>query len=184
MFRDWIAGGRLVVVPATLAWWVARRDSATIRVIVHRSDSIARSAPTEVDRNIGRFTAQAAQAYLALIRHDTATAIHRLEALPDSLCPLCYVQRLTLAQLLSARQEDRKAAELLDHWLIELTVPSDVLWTLERGRVAERMGDRDKAIHAYQYVADVWRHADAELQPYVSEAKEGLVRMTREPTGQ
>jgi serine/threonine-protein kinase len=182
MFRGWIAGGRLVVVPATLAWWEARRDSATIRAIVHRSDSIARSAPTEADRNIGRFTAQAAQAYLALIRHDTVTAIRGLEALPDSLCPLCYVQRLTLAHLLVARQEDRKAAELLDRWLIHLTtVPSDVLWTLERGRVAERLGERDKAIHAYQYVADVWRHADPELQPYVREARDGLSRLTSEP---
>jgi len=29
-------------------------------------------------------------------------------------------------------------------------------------------------------VADVWRHADPELQPYVAEAKEGLSRLTSE----
>jgi eukaryotic-like serine/threonine-protein kinase len=181
MFRDWLAGGRLVVVPATLSWWAARGDSATVRAIVRRSDSIARSATSQVDRDIGSYTSQAAQAHLALMRHDTAAAVRRLEALPDSLCPLCYFQRLTLAHLLSARQEDRKAAELLDRWLVELTVPSDVLWTLERARVAERMGDREKAGHSYQYVADVWRHADPELQPYVTEAREGLGRMTSEP---
>jgi serine/threonine protein kinase len=181
MFRDWLAGGRLMIVSATLSWWAARGDSATVRAIVHRGDSIARSAQSQVDRNIGSYTSLAAQAHLALMRHDTADAVRRLEALPDSLCPLCYFQRLTLAHLLSARQEDRKAAQLLDRWLIELTVPSDVLWTLERARVAERMGDREKAVHGYQFVADVWRHADPELQPYVTEAREGLGRMTSEP---
>ena len=152
-----------------------------VRAIVHRSDSIARSAPSQLDRNLGSYTSQAAQAHLALMRHDTADAMRRLEALPDSLCPLCYFQRLTLAHLLSARQEDRKAAQLLDRSLTELVVPSDVLWTLERARVAERMGEREKAVHGYQYVADVWRHADPELQPYVTEAREGLSRMTSEP---
>jgi tRNA A-37 threonylcarbamoyl transferase component Bud32/tetratricopeptide (TPR) repeat protein len=181
MFRDWLAGGRLTVVPATLSWWAARGDSATVRAIVHRSDSIARSAPSEVDRNFGSYTSLAAQAHLALMRHDTAAAVRRLEALPDSLCPLCYTERLTLAHLLSARQEDRKAAQLLDRGLTDLLVPSDVLWTLERARVAERMGNREKAVHGYQYVADIWRHADPELQPYVAEAQEGLRRMTNEP---
>ena len=181
MFRGWLAGGRVLVIPATLSWWAARGDSATVRAIVHRSDSIARSAPSQVDRNVGTFTSQAAQAYLALMRRDTATAVRRLEALPDSLCPLCYFQRLTLAHLLSARQENRKAAQLLDRSLTELTVPSEVLWALERARVAERMRDREKALHNYQYVADVWRHADPGLQPYVTEAREGLSRMTSEP---
>jgi hypothetical protein len=55
-----------------------------------------------------------------------------------------------------------------------------VLWTLERGRVAERLAKREKAAQAYQYVADVWRNADPELQPYVAEAKQGLERLTGE----
>jgi hypothetical protein len=142
---------------------------------------MARSAASEIDRNLATYTSQAALAYLALVRRDTATAVRRLEALPDSLCPLCYLERLTLAQLLSARQEDRKVATLLDRALTELLVPSGVFWTLERARVAERLGDREKAIHAYEYVADIWRHADSELQPYVTEAREGLSRMTSEP---
>jgi len=53
--------------------------------------------------------------------------------------------------------------------------------TLERARAAERLGDREKAAHNYQYVTAVWRHADPELQPYVSEANAGLTRMTSEP---
>jgi hypothetical protein len=58
--------------------------------------------------------------------------------------------------------------------------PSDVLWYLERGRVAERLGDRDRAPEAYRFVAAAWRHADPELQPYVAEARAGLGRLTAE----
>jgi tetratricopeptide (TPR) repeat protein len=88
---------------------------------------------------------------------------------------------MTLGHLLAAQKEDEKAAKLLDQWLIDLPLPSSVLWTLDRARVAERRGDREKAIRSYQYVADVWRRADPELQPYVAEAKEGLSRLTSEP---
>ena len=52
-----------------------------------------------------------------------------------------------------------------------------VLATLERGRIAERLGQRDKAIQSYRFVADVWRNADPELQPYVGEARDGLKRV-------
>ena len=181
MLRRVAEGSGLVGVASTLPLWTGRRDSAMIREIERRSDFSARAARTEVDRNIATYTSDAARAYLALLRRDTMTAIRRLEALPDSLCPLCYFQRMTLGHLLASRQDDRKAAAVLDRWLIDLPLPSEVLWTMERARVAERLGDREKAIHAYQYVADVWRHADAELEPYVTEAKQGIGRLTGEP---
>jgi eukaryotic-like serine/threonine-protein kinase len=171
-----------IAAASTLPVWAARGDSHAVREVARHGDSVARSTADPIDRGQAIYASEAAHAYLALMRHDTATALRRFEALPDSLCPLCYLHRLTLAQLLSARQEDQKAAPRLDRWLVELLVPSEVLWTLERARVAERMGDREKAIHAYQYVADVWRHADPELQPYVTEAREGLKRLTSEPS--
>jgi hypothetical protein len=174
-------GRRLMTLSVTLPWWAARGDSVTVRGIARTADSVARTATTEVDRGIARHAALAAPAYLALIRRDTATAIRVLEALPDSLCALCYMQRMTLGDLLTARKEDEKAAKLLDRWLIDIPLPSTVLWTLDRARVAERLGDREKAIRSYQHVADVWRRADPELQPYVTEAKEALSRLTSEP---
>jgi hypothetical protein len=48
--------------------------------------------------------------------------------------------------------------------------------------VAERLGERTKAVEGYQYVADAWRRADPELEPYVREAKGGLQRLTAEGT--
>ena len=181
VLRGLLGGNRPMALSVTLPFWAARGDSATIRRIERTADSVARVTPNEVNRGIVRYAADAAPAYLALVRHDTAGAVRILESLPDSLCALCYLQRLTLGQLLAARQEDEKAAKLLDQWLVDLTLPSSVLWTLERGRVAERMGDREKAMRSYQFVANVWRHADPELQPYVAEAREGLGRMTGEP---
>ena len=59
--------------------------------------------------------------------------------------------------------------------------PSEILWTLERARVAERLGEREMAARDYQYVMGVWRHADPQLQPYVAEAREGLMRVSGEP---
>jgi hypothetical protein len=79
--------------------------------------------------------------------------------------------------------EDRKALRLLDGELVELLVPSEVLWTLERARVAERLGERETAARDYQYVVNVWRRADAQLQPYVAEAREGLRRVSGELQG-
>jgi tetratricopeptide (TPR) repeat protein len=181
MFRRWLAGSWLGAGSALLPWYTARRDSTAIRELGRRSDSLARAARTEVERNVALYVSQAASAYLFLLRRDTATAVRRLEALPDTLCVVCYLHRLTLAQLLSARHEDAKAARLLDRQLVEIFVPSVVLWTLERARVADRMGDRDKAIRNYQYVAGIWRHADPELQPYVTEARQALARLTSEP---
>lgn len=181
MFRRWLVAWPIAGAASPLPWWTAQRDSASIRELERRTDSLSRSAEDEIDRKMATYVSRAAQAYLALVRYDTATALRRFEALPDSLCPMCYFERLTLAQLLSARREDAKASRLLDRLLAELYGPSEVLWTLERARVAERLGNRDKAANDYQYVAAVWRHADPQLQPYVSEAKEGLARVIGEP---
>ncbi len=181
IFRRWLEENTIRPVVA-LPWWLAQRDSGSIRELVRRSDAAVASGSDGTALARARHASETALAYLTLLRGDTTEAIRRFEALPDSLCPFCYFERLTLAQLLSARQEDRKAARLMEGWLTELLTPSEILWTLERARVAERLGDRETAAQDYQYVVDTWRRADPQLQPYVAEAREGLVRVSREPT--
>jgi hypothetical protein len=84
-------------------------------------------------------------------------------------------------RLAAALGQDRSAAEIFDRWIFGRHLsPVGVLGTLERGRIAERLGQRDKAIESYRFVADVWRKADPELQPYVAEAREGLKRVVDE----
>jgi hypothetical protein len=66
---------------------------------------------------------------------------------------------------------------VLDRWVWTGLGPFFVLGVLERGRIAERLGERRKAIDSYQFVVDVWRHADPELEPYVREARAALERL-------
>ncbi len=103
---------------------------------------------------------------------------------PDLAPWWCQDDRLLAAGLLAGRGRLEEAARILNAApTIEgdiLPRPSDVLWYLERGRVAERLKDRDRAIEAHRYVAAAWRHADPELQPYVAEAQEALGRLTTE----
>jgi hypothetical protein len=69
----------------------------------------------------------------------------------------------------------------VDHPIWTITPsPTAVLWALLRGQVAERMNQRDLAIQSYSWVLGMWRKADPELQPYVTEAREGLARLTAE----
>jgi lipopolysaccharide biosynthesis regulator YciM len=76
--------------------------------------------------------------------------------------------------------EDRKAAAILDRDRYE-TNPLHVMATLQRGQIAERLGEREIAVECYQRVVDLWRRADPELQHYVREAQDGLARLTGEP---
>lgn len=52
-----------------------------------------------------------------------------------------------------------------------------MLAMVERARLAEIVGDRERALDAYQFVLDAWRKADPALQPYVAEARAGLRRL-------
>jgi len=117
----------------------------------------------------------------AIARGDTAAAIGAL-TLPDSACAgWCWEARLPLAFLLSARKRDQEAAAVLDQDLMAWPALR-VMWMLERGRVNERLGARPKAIDAYLYVANAWRHADPSLLPYVNEARRGLARLSSDPS--
>jgi hypothetical protein len=102
------------------------------------------------------------------------------QAIPDTLCLEndCYYGKLTEARLLRALGQARQAGAVLDRWV---WIGGDVLFVLgvlERGHIAEDLGERQKARDSYQFVVDVWRNADAELGPYVREARAGLERMS------
>jgi hypothetical protein len=111
------------------------------------------------------------------------------QAIPDTLCLEndCYYEKLTEARLLRAIGQARQAGAMLDRWVwtggglapgVPLgSSPLFVLGILERGRIAESLGERQKARDSYQFVVDVWRHADPELEPYVREARAGLERL-------
>jgi hypothetical protein len=69
---------------------------------------------------------------------------------------------------------------VLDRWVWAGSNALFVIGVLEQARIAERLGERQKARDSYQFVVDVWRHADPELGPYVREARGGLERLAAE----
>ena len=122
------------------AWWAQRRDTMSLREMARRAGVAAPQNPA--DALIGVYSAAVANAYLALARGDTAESLRRFEALPDSLCELCAVPRLVHARLLASTGHPREAAVILADRPTLLPSAIDVLWALERARVAERLGDR------------------------------------------
>ncbi|MGH7538501.1 MAG: hypothetical protein ACREMF_07705, partial [Gemmatimonadales bacterium] len=169
--------------PHWLAWWFARRDSTVLKRIGERNGRVASTATSPRVRLRARYLQGAAAAYLTLLRGDSIGARRGFDVLPDSSCAWldCSLEKLTLTRLLTARGEDRQAGEILDQWLWICPSPFFVIARLERARIAERLGDRDTAVRWYQFVVDTWRHADLELQSYVTEAREGLSRLRAEP---
>jgi len=168
---------------AALGWWATMGDTVSIRDLARRGDSLGRVARKASDRDFWRYVAASCRVYRALALHDTTGALAAFATVPDSLCPDCVLDELRKAQLLALAGRNREAGELLDrepHNQMPMPL-STVFWPLERGRVDERLGKKVEAIVAYRFVADVWRNADPELQPYVAEARAALSRLSGEP---
>ena len=175
VFGRWLASG-VPQAQLALPWWAERGDSASIRALASRSDSVARTGPPEA-RPAARYAVATAAAYLALARRssaDSTRALDRLLALSDTLCLTCYVDRLVLARLLAARHRDQEALAVLRQRLYTTISPAEVWIALERGRVASRLRARADADAAYRHVVDAWAGGDAELQPAVAEARRML----------
>jgi hypothetical protein len=171
-----------------LPWWSSRGDTASLSRFARRASEVQRRAESPDAKLHARYLGAAATAYLILARRDSGEATRRFQAISDTLCLVanCFFEKLTLARLLAARGEDKRAAELLDRWVWSdesipslASTPSFVLAALERGRIAERLGDREKALERYRFVAEVWQQADPELRPYVDDARAGLQRLTQ-----
>jgi serine/threonine-protein kinase len=162
----------------------ARRDTTALLGMVRTMDQrqqrpLPPQAPP-VARDFIAYLAAVTRAYLSLARGDTAAALRQFDAVPDSACyGTCSIDELVHAQLMAARGRHAEAAALLDRPQVGFLplLPLDVLRALERGRVHERLGNRDKAIAGYTLVAEAWRHADPELKTYVDEARAGVARL-------
>ena len=187
-FREWmltsdleqlsfdLLSGRL----GALSWWSSRRDTAALRKAGGSWDALTRNAGGARDLQLwARYGVAASQAHLALARGDTTEAATRFSALPDTVCP-CVPDRILTARLLAARGEAEQAKAMLDRiWPVNWD-PSAGMLVLERARVADRLGQREPAAELYRYVAELWKKADPELQPHVTEARAWLQRLSAE----
>jgi eukaryotic-like serine/threonine-protein kinase len=182
-YRKRLDGPDMVPLVMAFPWWARHGDSASLHTAARRADSLVRRSPSAVTRSQARYAVLSAAAHLQLAVRDTARALTLFAALPRDLCPACFLDRLTLAQLLLERGQDQDAMRILrvDHptWTVSPS-PTAILWTLLRGRAAERLNQKELAVQSYAWVAGMWRKPDPELSPYVSEAREGLARLTAE----
>jgi tetratricopeptide (TPR) repeat protein len=171
-----------------LPWWLSRGDTVALARFAVLAARTARAPPTPRAALRARLFGETSVAFLDLARGDSLAAIRKLSAIPDTLCladdaGTCFHLNLTLARLLAARGDDRRAGALLERWRWSNSdgyTPSFVLATLELGRIAERLGDTRKAAECYGFVMATWRRPDRELLPYVAEAREGLARLSVE----
>jgi len=92
-----------------------------------------------------------------------------------------YTLERELARLLIAFHRDEEALAELDRGFPFPYMSFDrVPWAIQHAPLGEKLGDREKAKYWYGYVVRVWTHADQELQPIVTEARESLHRLTAE----
>ena len=162
-----------------LPWWQARKDTLSLARFALRAEQEARTQKGAIGKLRGGYLHAAATAYLELARGDSAGALRLFQSIPDTLCivNICSYEKLIEARLLASQGRARQAGEVLDLWIWRAEGPLYVLGVLDRARIAESLGEREKAMDSYQFVVDVWRHADPELRPYVREASSGLERL-------
>ena len=162
-----------------LPWWFVHGDTTSLIRLMARAVRIERR-PGVVSVMRARYYGRSAAAYLALSRGDSADALRRFEAIPDTLCLVvdCLPEKVMLAKLLDATGNPQQAAALLDRWTQTMDArPIVVLAALDHGRIAERMGDRETAAWQYRFVIGAWHRPDPELAGFVTQAQEGMRRL-------
>ena len=130
---------------------------------------------TTANRPVRIYVLGAMRAYAALAARDTVRAAKLFDALPDSVVTLPY-DEFVRARLIG-RTDPKRAIDILERH----ANTADLVFgarELERGRLAEKIGDRERAVDAYTYVAEVWKNADAkQLRDGAKEAAGALNRL-------
>jgi len=176
----------------TLQFLLSRRDTSGLRRYQQAADSIEQRAakagrPPYVLRQ-ARYRSQRANAYLVLARAatgaDSARAFDLFRELSDPECLGCSFtwlcpDRLIFARLLASRGQDREALSVLEASSFAGYASHEVELSLEIGRIAERLGDRDRALAAYRWVTRVWQHADPLAARYAEDARRAIARLER-----
>jgi hypothetical protein len=151
------------------------RDSVAL---VAQADEMEKAVPRDTSaaqRAIIKYVVAALRGYVALAKGDTVTAVRLFTALPDTIVTIPF-DAFIRARLIG-RDDPKRAIAIL-----ERHVPTpDLLYAareLERGRLADRIGDRERAVDAYSYVAAIWRAADSPpLRDGAKEATDALKRL-------
>ena len=173
--RSWVAD-KIPQAYFALPWLARVHDIQSIQALVTRADSEKQSGQ-KLARRAAEYKSRSTRAYLSLARGDTAKALTEFTALPDTLCIACYIDRVTAAQLLSAKSRNADALRLLDQRLNTLITPIEILIALQRAPLEEKLGRPRDAYDSYKRVVDAWSRGDANLQGYVDTARREMRRI-------
>ena len=174
LLGSWLQRGddaALFVIPAL----GAARDTVMLARIMAKVTQMARTDTSIRKRAALAYAYAAARAYSSLAKGDSAAATPLFEAFTDTMLSL-PIDQFVRARLIE-RSDPKRALAILER----MTGSTDLLYSarqLERGRIAERLGDRERAVDAYAFVAAVWRNADpGPLRDAVKEATSALSRL-------
>jgi serine/threonine-protein kinase len=180
-FRRILALAPRTKITKLYGWWARDGDTAAIQTYVRQFGEAEGALRSASGSAMLRASVAAGRGYLELARGDTAGALRQLMATRDTLHECWYENRTTVVRLLVAEGRWNDAAARTERRWPGTTACSDgvddVLWTLDRARVLDRLGRRTQAAAAYALVSDAWRTADPELQPYVRESRTALARL-------
>ncbi|QJR37042.1 serine/threonine-protein kinase [Gemmatimonas groenlandica] len=129
---------------------------------------------------------------IALEAGDTTRALRAIRTMPsaDSIrrSPLGMngMRSIGRAMLLAEMGDKRRAAELLETIDVQRMVSGNFVevgwpWYVRshviRGRLYEQLGERQKAVAAFEKFLSLWPDAEAPLQPQLREARESVARL-------
>jgi serine/threonine-protein kinase len=174
VFAQWLGTGNPAARHA-LPWWAARGDTASIAALLEfRAKSVRAKAGKGAAPD---YDSEAARAYMLLARRDTANAVKAFAALSDTVCLRCDQDHLTTARLLARGRDFAAADKILRQRLYSLVTPVEIVFAMERGKIAESARQRDVALRSYWLVVRAWGMGDPEVRGYVEEAKAGIRRL-------
>jgi len=150
-------------------------DTATLLSETAGLEKYIATSKNTANRGAQLYVLGALRAYAALAKGDTAAATKLFDAIPDSVIALPMDQFIRAR--LVARTDPKRALDILERH----TPITGLVFTareLERGRLAEKIGDRERAVDAYSFVADMWQNTDSkQLRGAVKEANDALKRL-------
>ena len=179
--RRWVRGDPARALPA-MRLWAERRDTTPLVELARWADAAASGQPSATEQRAPQSPAATRDlvgAYLALARGDTAAALDSFLRLPMAECSGAPCAGAVVARLLADAGREQEAARVLDRWIPTarssiLTLPASFL----RARLAESLGDDERAIAEYRTVLAFWRGGDPPTHAAVREAEAALRRLT------
>ncbi len=173
VLRPWLTD-RNDAILAPIPLLAMLRDSVALAQSAAQIEKVVSADTSAARRAIPMFIVASMRAYVALAKGDTATATRLFDALPDTVITIPY-DVFVRARLIGKQDPKRAIAILERHSQPDLLFP---VRELERGRLAERVGDTERAVDAYSFVAAAWRNADAgPLRDGAKEATDALKRL-------